>query len=299
MNEPLVSILTITHNRANLIHRCIESIQKQTYSNYEHIIIDGASTDDTEQVVMGYSDPHIRYTKIEEKGPAVQMQKAFELSKGELITFLDDDDEYLPEKVEKQVDCFARVNSNVGMVYCWMTYYDSNNPPMSGGKAIRYHNPTARGNVSALSVSGPNICGTPTLMVRREIIDELGCIYRNDIGFQGSDWEFSARICQITEVACLPESLVNVYVNHGSSQLTTANPDRLDRHIIFHKHFLTHFENVFKKDPKLAKYHYQNITASLLRLGRYKEGLRYYRLLIGSGATLKELLSPLQWFFKK
>jgi glycosyltransferase involved in cell wall biosynthesis len=52
--SPLVSIITITHNRANLIHRCIESIQKQTYTNYEHIIIDGASTDNTEEIVKSY-----------------------------------------------------------------------------------------------------------------------------------------------------------------------------------------------------------------------------------------------------
>ena len=51
---PLVSIITNTLNRAALIHRCIESIQKQTYQNYEHIIVDGASDDNTEEVVKSY-----------------------------------------------------------------------------------------------------------------------------------------------------------------------------------------------------------------------------------------------------
>ena len=54
--QPLVTILTDTKNRAGLISRCIESIQKQTYQNYEHIIADGGS-DNTEEVVMVYNDP--------------------------------------------------------------------------------------------------------------------------------------------------------------------------------------------------------------------------------------------------
>ena len=106
MSQPLVSIITITLNRADLIHRCIESIQRQTYTNYEHIIVDGNSDDNTEEVVLAYNDPHIRYIKLDRRGPEVQMRAGSSVAKGKYITLLDDDDEYLPEKLEKQVALF-------------------------------------------------------------------------------------------------------------------------------------------------------------------------------------------------
>ena len=102
-NQPLVTIITNTKNRANLISRCIESIQKQTYQNYEHIVADGG-TDNTKQVVEAYNDPHIKYISVPVGGPVAQTREAFNISKGDFITFLDDDDEYTPEKIEKQLE---------------------------------------------------------------------------------------------------------------------------------------------------------------------------------------------------
>ena len=61
MKNPLVSIITNTLNRSDLIHRCIESIQKQTYQNYEHIIADGSDNKETKKVVLSYKDPKIKY----------------------------------------------------------------------------------------------------------------------------------------------------------------------------------------------------------------------------------------------
>lgn len=65
LTNPLVSIITVTRNRASLISRCIESVQKQNYSNYEHIILDGNSEDNTQDVVFAYNDPKIKYKKFQ------------------------------------------------------------------------------------------------------------------------------------------------------------------------------------------------------------------------------------------
>ena len=64
--SPKVSIVTVTRNRATLLARCIESIQAQSFKDYEHIIVDGASTDNTENVVRAYNDPHINYIMLDE-----------------------------------------------------------------------------------------------------------------------------------------------------------------------------------------------------------------------------------------
>ena len=122
--RPLITILTDTKNRAGLISRCIESIQKQTYRNYEHIIADGGS-DNTKEVVMTYNDPHIKYVKVPVGGPVVQTATSFAMSKGEFITFLDDDDEYLPEKLEKQLELMLSLPDEYGFIYGSMSYYDN------------------------------------------------------------------------------------------------------------------------------------------------------------------------------
>ena len=256
IDSPLVSIITITYNRCDLIHRCIESIQRQTYQNYEHIIIDGNSSDMTEEVVMSYKDPHIVYKKLNTRGPEVQMKAGSLIAKGKYITFLDDDDEYLPEKIEKQVAFFESLSADFGLIYCWMTYYDSKT-----GKKVLEHCHTFRGNCADISVEMPRICGTPTLMVRKEIFDKIGGTYDDSIGVIGADWELAARICQITQVDYIPESLVRVYVNHSHARLSTDfYTDKARKFIVFHNHFLTLFKSNFDRVPKYAKYHYYQLA---------------------------------------
>lgn len=272
MNNPLVSIITNTYNRADLIYRCIESIQKQTYQNYEHIIVDGNSTDNTEEVVKSYNDKHIKYIKLDKTGPQVQMRAGADVACGKYITFLDDDDEYLPEKLEKQVSFFEKKPQQVGLVYCWMSYFDFNNP----NKVLSVHKTEIRGNAADISVSAPLVCGTPTLMVRREIFEAVGGCYDDSIGIIGADWELAARFCQICDVDYIPESLVKVYVNHGHARLSTNfYQDRAKKGIVFHHHFLNFFSENFKRHPEYAKLHYYSLACYYSDLKLRKEAWKY------------------------
>jgi glycosyltransferase involved in cell wall biosynthesis len=289
--SPLVSIITITYNRADLIHRCVESIQKQTYRNYEHIIADGNSSDNTEEVVKGYNDPHIKYIKLIDRGPQIQMKAASDVARGKYITFLDDDDEYLPEKLEKQVNLFETEPQKVGMVYCWMSYYDAKQPDV----VIGIHQPTIRGFAGDIAASAPIVCGTPTLMVRREIFNEIGGCYNDSIGYVGSDWELATRICQICDVDYLPESLIKVYVNHGHARLSTDFYDeKAKKGILFHKHFLTEFASVFDRHPEYAKDHYYQLIRCYARLRNRKEAYYWYKKYTELNPGLRSKLSSLK-----
>lgn len=282
---PLVSVITITFNRADLIHRCIESIQKQTYQNYEHIIVDGNSTDNTENVVKGYNDSHIKYTKLDTKGPQVQMKAGSSIAKGKYVTFLDDDDEYLPQKLEKQVNLFETLSDEYGIVYCWMSYYDSNNPQ----KTIRVHATKLRGFVGDITPSAPRVCGTPTLMIRKIVFDEFGGTFNDSIGVIMSDWELVARITQRYKVDYVPESLVRVYVNHGHTQLNTNfNAEKATRIIKFHTHFLSEFKSVFDRHPEYRLLHYYGLCYSFASLEEKKQAWHYFKLLQSCHPTLKK-----------
>ena len=273
---PLVSILTNTYNRADLIHRCIESIQKQTYKNYEHIIVDGNSTDNTEEVVKAYHDPHIVYVKLRERGPEKQMRAGSSIARGTFITFLDDDDEYLPDKIEKQVSFMESRPNNIGLVYCWMTYYDNSDP----NTPVRFHKPKYKGDVSDICVSAPLICGTPTMMVRKDVFMSVGGTFDDSSGIIGSDWELFARICQKCNVDYIPESLIKVYINHGFSRLSTDfYTEKAPKVIAFHNHFLREFKSNFDRHPEYRLLHYYNLCYAHASLGEKQQAWHYFKLL--------------------
>lgn len=290
MESPLVSIITNTLNRADLIHRCIESIQNQTYQNYEHIIVDGNSTDNTEEIVRSYQDPHIKYIKLDTRGPQLQMRAGANIARGKYVTFLDDDDEYLPTKIQKQVELFETEPDSVGVVYCWMSYYDASNPNV----VIKLHNPQYKGYVGDLSPISPTICGTPTMMIRRDVFESVGGCFDDSIGHIGSDWELMARITQLCDVDFVPESLIKVYVNHGHARLTTNfYQEKAKKSIVFHTHFLKRFSNVFERNPQSAYYHYYWLCRNYAILGNRKDAFKYLLLYVKSTPSLKDTIKLL------
>ncbi len=106
MTEKLVSIITPTYNCAQFIGRTIESAQAQTYRNWEMIIVDDRSQDNTAEIVAKYQeqDARIKYHVLEENsGAAVARTTAMKLAKGAYMAFLDSDDIWTPDKLEKQI----------------------------------------------------------------------------------------------------------------------------------------------------------------------------------------------------
>lgn len=106
MSEKLVSIITPTYNCAKFIARTLDSVQSQTYQNWEMIIVDDRSGDNTKEVVEGYvkKDSRIKYYLLDvNSGAAVARTKAMQLAKGSYMAFLDSDDIWMPDKLERQI----------------------------------------------------------------------------------------------------------------------------------------------------------------------------------------------------
>jgi len=113
-----VSVIVPTYNRAHLLGRAIQSVLNQTYQGFELIVVDDGSSDNTEEVVATFADPRVYYLRHEEnRGAAAARNTAIKTARGEHIAFLDSDDEWLPEKLEKQMKVFGNVSSRVGVVY--------------------------------------------------------------------------------------------------------------------------------------------------------------------------------------
>lgn len=112
---PRVSVIIPTYNCDRFLPEAIDSVLMQTYQDYEIIIIDDGSTDQTCQVLESYSKK-IRYFYQQNQGVAVARNLGLEMATGELIAFLDHDDFWLPQKLELQVTCFQE-NPQIGIVH--------------------------------------------------------------------------------------------------------------------------------------------------------------------------------------
>lgn len=134
--DSLVSIITPTYNCGDFIARTIRSVQAQTYQNWEMIIVDDCSTDDTAKVVASFDDPRIKYHVLERNsGAAIARNVALQKARGRWIAFLDSDDLWRPLKLERQLK-FMRDN---GYAFTYHAYdeIDEQDRPLGvtvGGK---------------------------------------------------------------------------------------------------------------------------------------------------------------------
>jgi len=118
MSKPTVSIIIPTYNRDKLILKALESIFSQTFQDYEVLIIDDASTDNTEQVIRELEHPKVRYYKLDQNsGQCVARNYGAKRATGDYLAFLDSDDEWLPQKLELQISLFSEGSDRLGAVY--------------------------------------------------------------------------------------------------------------------------------------------------------------------------------------
>lgn len=123
VNRPLVSVIIPTYNRIHTLPTSIDSVLKQTYENLELIIMDDASEDGTEEYVQGIGDSRIRYRKSDiNMGPSAARNLGAELAAGDYLAFQDSDDEWMPDKLEKQMELMLS-DEELSLVYCEFGMY--------------------------------------------------------------------------------------------------------------------------------------------------------------------------------
>lgn len=117
-DPPVVSVALPTHDRAGLLPRAVGSVLGQTFRSLELIVVDDASADRTPEVVAGFDDPRVRsFRHAENRGGAAARNTAIRAARGDYVAFLDSDDEWLPRKLELQVERMRRAEPGVGVLY--------------------------------------------------------------------------------------------------------------------------------------------------------------------------------------
>ncbi|MFQ5769234.1 MAG: glycosyltransferase family 2 protein, partial [bacterium] len=125
MKSPFFTVVIPTHNRAELLKEAIQSVLAQTFSDFELIVVDDHSTDNTRDVIASFRDSRIKYVLNDRTtGGAGTRNAGIFRAQGEWVAFLDDDDVWLPQKLALQYNKIQDVDDSVGLVYCGYATYD-------------------------------------------------------------------------------------------------------------------------------------------------------------------------------
>ena len=209
MNNPQVSVVIPTHNRSKLIKETIESVLSQTYKEFEIIVVDNGSTDDTREVVCSIDDERIRYYYQENTGsPTKPRNRGIQLAKGKYIAFLDSDDLWLPEKLEKQIPILDN-HPEVGLVYSDAYKVDSGEII---GRVFEDVKP-CRGNIFPELFLG-NFISCLTVVVRKTVLDKVG-IFNPDFAI-AQDYDLFLRIARFFKVEYVDLPLAKYRVHPGN-----------------------------------------------------------------------------------
>lgn len=208
MDEPKVSVIIPNYNYADYLSRTVDSVLAQTYGNVEVIVVDDGSRDKSLDVLKKY-EKEIAVIVQQNQGVSAARNTGANNSTGDYLAFLDADDIWLPEKLEKQMVKF-RDDEEVGLVHCSMTYIDKEEKPTGEhefGKEGWFAD-------QILLLKGGIVGAGSTAIVRRSLFDEIR-------GFDkrlstAADWEFSYRAASRSKVGYVPDSLVQ-YRIHGSN----------------------------------------------------------------------------------
>jgi glycosyltransferase involved in cell wall biosynthesis len=165
----LVSVIIPTFNNADYLVQAIESVLAQTYQNFEIIVVDDASTDNTEQVLQPYAE-RICYVRQDQCGPSVARNRGILQAHGELIAFLDADDLWRPAKLARQVE-YLDCHPEACLVYTDFTR--GSQPGSNNESRLQVFKP--RDSADAFhSLLEENFIATPTVMVRRSALGHSG-----------------------------------------------------------------------------------------------------------------------------
>ncbi|WP_332899995.1 glycosyltransferase family 2 protein [Haladaptatus sp. CMSO5] len=217
---PTVSVVIPTYNRSEEVTHAIDSVLAQTYDDFELLVVDDGSTDDTKEVVTGYDDDRVKFIEHEEnQGAPAARNTGIEHAEGEYVAFLDSDDEWLPLKLERQVDYLESKGDGWVAVYCDVDMKTKGTSGPMRSLAASFlsksdpETPTEGGDelVEEVLADRLHTSAGSTLMVRTDVARKIEGFDTTFRRFQ--DPEFLMRVLREGKLAHVAEPLV---VRHES-----------------------------------------------------------------------------------
>jgi glycosyltransferase involved in cell wall biosynthesis len=256
---PQLSIIIPVFNRAHCISRALASVREQKVGDFEFIIGDDASTDDTWEVVRR-EFPSARLARLEvNAGAAAARNAALRIATGEYLAFLDSDDEWLPRKLAAQLEYLEK---HFEVAACATSHFyqlrDGRRREVIVGNSLDW---------SERLQSGQPFHGASTPLVRRSVLESVGL--QDESLRVLEDWDWMLRIAQKHRIHVLPEQLALIHEN---------SPSNADFTLLSTERFLAKHDKAFSSvgaahRRNIISQHWENAARCFFRHSRNREGL--------------------------
>ncbi len=262
---PYFSVVLPTFNRERTIGGAIQSVIDQSFQDWELIIVDDCSTDATTQVISAFKDARIKWIRnSSNRGPAFSRNRGIEIARGQVISFLDSDDRYLPEFLQKTQLFFS--NANQGMGFCWT------------GLEVKYKSGTKRELWKPVIQESPyytflkelRIGTNSGLSVSKEVF--LTCGMFDEALKAAEDTEFLLRIVQRYGFGIIEEVLI--YIDKSGRDRVSLN---YEKNAASYNKFIHQHWSVIDRYPELQKKFYYKLMWLNYHLGNFSLARNYYR----------------------
>lgn len=260
----MISVVLPTYNGSKYIKQSIESIINQTYKEWELIVIDDCSTDDTNKIVQEYTlkDNRIKLYKNEtNKRLPASLNTGFAKTSGEYLTWTSDDNIYKENAFEKMIEYF-QLNSDVGFVFSNMTIIDENGN-------IKQKNSYIPSSMEEIKYK--NIVGA-SFMYKREVYKTIGDYDTSK--FLIEDYDYWLRISRKFKIGFINDSLY-FYRTHSGSLTESKNSQMLEAKIKLYEEELSNDKNLSKESTALI---YNELAIASLGIGNYKQMKKYVKM---------------------
>jgi glycosyltransferase involved in cell wall biosynthesis len=250
---PKISIIIPAYNSSLFLKRTVESVLAQTFTDWELLIIDDCSTDNTRELAAEFTKQDARIklyqTLRNSGGPAAPKNLGFKMSQGELIAYLDHDDEWLPAKLTTQIDLFANSpKKNLGLVSCGVDLIDDS------GKCFGVFIPLKKENPFPEILLRNPIHSNSSVLLKREVIEAVGG--RDEAMKYSEDWDMWIRVAKAGYVIDhIYKPLVRYHFHKENATKTLGYLSKI-----------ADVEYVFKKQKDLYK-KYNYVHVGFFRLG--------------------------------
>ena len=239
-----VSIIIPIYNQSHLLREAIESVLKQRFSDFEILVVDDGSTDQTESTVQSFSDPRIRYFHISNGGPSGARNYELQKAKGEFISFLDDDHMYKPSFLEIMVGELQKF-PKYGLAYCQYKTIHTN--------GIKQKDPGTKEYFTGRLLKDSNgrfpCIILPSIIYRHSILKDT---FYDELLKDTDDFDFNLRLATKALFLYVPRELVYRRITkNGVSQ--NATKDFSVNSILAPERFYNHFNDPQVIPPKLIK----------------------------------------------
>lgn len=212
MHSPLISIVIPAHNREHTLGYCLRSVYAQSYRHFEVVVVDDGSDDKTAEKVFEFDDPRLRLVRYSQsKGAQAARNTGIKAAAGDWIAFLDSDDEWLPDKLEKQVAILASRDWQENIV----VHSDMSRYYPESDKTEAWDLPLVMGTAcypQLLRSPGPLF---QTFLVSKAALSAIGYLDENVPAFQ--EWDTAIRLAKNCEFVHIREPLAVYWLHSGET----------------------------------------------------------------------------------